>query len=223
MQIKNPKDFWAGLMFIAFGVSFVVIAVGTPDFINQMFGSEKLIPGYQIGSAVRMGPAYFPIVLGGMLAVLGSIIFFRSFVSNITGEDAAVKLPFNIVDLGVAVGVFVIATFVAKKLGISNDYAMLASALILSVLSAVFKPDTKALTLILASSLAFAYLLKPLGLVIASAALIFISAYGGHEFRWKEVSILTLVLVIFSVLVFVKGLTLPFPICPDFVESCPIR
>ena len=73
------------------------------------------------------------------------------------------------------------------------------------------------------SSLAFAYLLKPLGLVLASVALVFISAYGGHEFKWKEVAIMSVVLVIFSVLVFVKGLSLPFPICPDFIEVCPIR
>ena len=222
MQIKNPKDFWAGVMFIAFGVSFVVIAAGTPDFINRMF-DDKLIPGYQIGSAVRMGPAYFPIVLGGIMVLLGGIIFFRSFVSKIAGEAAQLKLPFNIIDLAVAAGVFVVAAFVTKKIGISNDYAMLGSALVISVLAIAFRPETKALALILASSLAFAYLLKPLGLVIASIALIFISAYGGHEFKWKEVTILSIVLVIFSVLVFVKGLTLPFPICPDFVESCPIR
>ena len=223
MQIKNPKDFWAGLMFMVVGVFFMVVAAGTPEFINHLFGSEKLIPGYQIGSAVRMGPAYFPIVLGGLLTVLGAIVFFRSFVSHIAGEEAALHLPFNIVDLAAAAGVFVVVAFVAKALGISNDYAMLASAVIVSVLSVMFRPETKALTLILASSLAFAYLLKPLGLALAAAALIFISAYGGHEFKWKEVAILTVVLVIFSVLVFVKGLTLPFPICPDFVESCPIR
>ena len=222
MQIKNPKDFWAGLMFFVFGAAFVLIAVGTPDFINRIWG-DKLIPGYQIGSAVRMGPAYFPVVLGGLLAVLGAIIFFRSFVSHISGDAAVVKLPFNIIDLAIAAGIFVVATFAAKMLGISNDYAMLGSALILSVLAIVFRPETKALVLILASGLAFAYLLKPLGLVIASIAVVFISAYGGHEFKWKEVAILSLVLVIFSVLVFVKGLTLPFPICPDFVESCPIR
>ena len=57
----------------------------------------------------------------------------------------------------------------------------------------------------------------------AAIAVVFISAYGGHEFKWKEVTILAIVLVIFSVLVFVKGLTLPFPVCPDFVEICPIR
>ena len=222
MQIKNPKDFWAGVMFMGFGLAFVVIAAGTPEFVNKMFG-EKLIPGYQIGSAVRMGPAYFPIVLGGLLGILGAVIFLRSFVSSITGEAAAVKLPFNIVDLIVAILVFVVATFVVKKLGLSNDWAMLASALILSALAIFLRPDTKALVLILASSLAFAYLLKPLGLVIASVVLIFISAYGGHEFKWKEVAILAVVLVIFSVLVFVKGLTLPFPVCPEFVATCPIR
>jgi len=57
----------------------------------------------------------------------------------------------------------------------------------------------------------------------ATAALVFISAFGGHEFKWKEVSILFVILVVFSVLVFVKGLTLPFPLCPDFIENCPIR
>jgi NADH-quinone oxidoreductase subunit J len=31
------------------------------------------------------------------------------------------------------------------------------------------------------------------------------------------------VLIIFSILVFVKGLTLPFPVCPAFMETCPIR
>jgi hypothetical protein len=222
MQIKNPKDFWAGVMFMGFGLAFVVIAAGTPEFVNKMFG-EKLIPGYQIGSAVRMGPAYFPIVLGGLLAVLGAVIFLRAYMSSITGEAAVVKLPFNIIDLIVAVLVFVVATFVVKKLGIAHDWAMLSSALILSVLAIAFRPDTKALVLILASSLAFAYLLKPLGLVIASTVLIFISAYGGHEFKWKEVAIVAVVLVIFSVLVFVKGLTLPFPVCPEFVASCPIR
>jgi hypothetical protein len=156
MKIKSPRDFWAGLMFIAFGLFFVVVA--------QM--------NYQMGTAVRMGPGYFPTVLGGLLAVLGAIVFFQSFATEGTPVP-----PFH------------------------------------------FRP----LIFILISSLAFAYLLKPLGLVFATAILIFISAYGGHEFRWKEVAWLSLVLVIFSVLVFVKGLTLPFPICPSFIDNCPIR
>ena len=65
--------------------------------------------------------------------------------------------------------------------------------------------------------------MKPLGLVLATLLLVFISAFGGHEFRWKEVTILFLILIVFSILVFVKGLTLPFPICPGFIDNCPIR
>ena len=156
MKIKCPQDFWAGLMFIGFGLFFIVVA----------------LVYYKMGSAVRMGPAYFPVLLGGLLSVLGLIVLVDSFV--LTGPKVA---KFH------------------------------------------FRP----LLFIAVSSLAFAYLLKPLGLVLAAAALVFISAYGGHEFKWKEVAIMTVVLVIFSVIVFVKGLTLPFPICPSFIDICPIR
>src|SRR5258708_16161846 len=63
MKIKSPKDFWAGVMFMGFGLFFAIWAVIY----------------YQMGTAVRMGPAYFPAVLGGMLAVLGFIVFLGSF------------------------------------------------------------------------------------------------------------------------------------------------
>ena len=79
------------------------------------------------------------------------------------------------------------------------------------------------LLLISIACVAYGYLMKPLGLILATVALVFISAFGGHEFKWKEVGILCVILVLFSVLVFVKGLTLPFPLCPDFIETCPIR
>ena len=150
MKIKSPKDFWAGLMFIVFGVFFLVVA-----------------RNYQMGSAVRMGPAYFPTVLGGIMAVLGAIVLFQSLV--IEGPPV-------------------------PKL--------------------VFKP----IFFISLSLVLFGYLLKPLGFVLALVVLVFVSAFGGHEFRAKEVAILTVVLIIFSVLVFVKGLTLPFPLWPDFMS-----
>jgi hypothetical protein len=171
MKIKSQQDWWAGLMFMAIGLFFIVVAAGTPEFINKLVGS-KLIPGYQMGSSVRMGPAYFPVVLGGMLTVLGLLVLLDSLV-----EEGPKVAKFH------------------------------------------FRP----LIFIAISSLAFAYLLKPLGLALASIILVFISAYGGHEFKWKEVAIMSVVLVIFSVLVFVKGLSLPFPVCPSFVDICPIR
>jgi predicted MFS family arabinose efflux permease len=65
--------------------------------------------------------------------------------------------------------------------------------------------------------------MKPGGLAVATIAAVFIGALAGHEFKWKEVAVVALVLVIFSWLVFVRGLTLPFPMCPQFIDNCPIR
>ncbi|HEX9171809.1 MAG TPA: tripartite tricarboxylate transporter TctB family protein [Telluria sp.] len=65
--IRHPKDFWTGIIFLFFGLSAVII------------GRD-----YPMGSAGRMGPAYFPTVLGGLLALIGLIGVVRSFVR--TGE-----------------------------------------------------------------------------------------------------------------------------------------
>jgi hypothetical protein len=127
---------------------------------------------YQMGSAVRMGPGYFPAVLGGLLVVLSAVVIVKSLA--VDGPKVA---PFH------------------------------------------FRP----LVLVSLSVLAYGYLMQPGGLAVATAAAVFIGALAGHEFRWKEVSVVALVLVLFSWLVFVKGLTLPFPMCPSFIENCPIR
>jgi putative tricarboxylic transport membrane protein len=60
--IKHPQDFWTGVMFLVVGLSAVLI------------GRD-----YAMGTAGRMGPAYFPTVLGGLLSVIGGIAIFRSF------------------------------------------------------------------------------------------------------------------------------------------------
>ncbi len=63
-MIKSKKDLYAGLMFIAFGSFFALWALN-----------------YPMGSAVRMGPAYFPTILGWLLAGLGTIIMIRGFTT----------------------------------------------------------------------------------------------------------------------------------------------
>src|SRR5262245_5216090 len=118
-------------MFIGTGLFFLIFAM----------------MNYQMGTAVRMGPAYFPAVLGGLLAVLGAIVLIGSFA--ISGAPVP---KFH------------------------------------------FRP----LILISLACVVYGYLMKPTGLLVATAALVFISAYGGHEFKWKEVSILYVVLIIFS-------------------------
>ena len=68
MKIKNAKDFWSGVMFVAFGVFFA-------GFARQ----------YDMGTAARMGPAYFPTVLGLLLVVIGLFVSFKGF--RIEAED----------------------------------------------------------------------------------------------------------------------------------------
>jgi hypothetical protein len=203
LKIKAPKDFWAGLMFISVGLFFMAWA----------------LTHYQMGSAVRMGPAYFPAVLGGLLAFLGVLVLIEAFAM----EGPPLVLPFNIVDFILAILLFFVLGWIFKSIGVNAEYAILFGSVALIALSVLFRKGTMPLVLISAACVVYGYLMKPLGLVLATLLLVFISAFGGHEFRWKEVTILFLILIVFSILVFVKGLTLPFPICPAFIENCPIR
>ena len=63
-KIANQQDFYAGLMFIAFGVLAIVIA-----------------RDYEMGSAMRMGPGYFPTWLGALIVLVGLIVAGSSFRS----------------------------------------------------------------------------------------------------------------------------------------------
>lgn len=61
--IRHPKDFWSGVLFMFFGLAAM--------WIGQ---------DYPMGTAGRMGPAYFPVVLGGLLTVIGIVSVVRSFI-----------------------------------------------------------------------------------------------------------------------------------------------
>jgi hypothetical protein len=65
MNIRNQKDFWAGIMFVAFGAGFA--AYGTR---------------YAFGTAERMGPGYFPGVLGLLLVAIGVTVAVRGVVGK---------------------------------------------------------------------------------------------------------------------------------------------
>jgi hypothetical protein len=68
LQLKSQKDFFSGLMFMVLGV---VFAVGAAS--------------YPIGQASQMGPGYFPLCLGVLLALLGVLITFKSLVLECVG------------------------------------------------------------------------------------------------------------------------------------------
>jgi Tripartite tricarboxylate transporter TctB family len=62
LRIRSKEDFWSGLMFIGFGA--VAALVGRT---------------YNVGTAMDMGPGYFPTYLGAILVVIGTLIAVRSF------------------------------------------------------------------------------------------------------------------------------------------------
>lgn len=70
------------------------------------------------------------------------------------------------------------------------------------------------LAIVAVSVLLFAFLIESQGLVLATLALVLVSAYAGEDFRWKEMSIVAVVLAAGSVLLFAKGLGLPLKIHP---------
>jgi hypothetical protein len=63
MRIKSQKDFFAGLMFCIVGAAFG-------------FGAIT----YTVGEGARMGPGYFPLVLGVVLTILGAFVVFEALV-----------------------------------------------------------------------------------------------------------------------------------------------
>lgn len=63
MRIKSQKDFFSGLMFTVVGAAFA-------------WGATN----YTIGEGARMGPGYFPLMLGILLAILGAFIMFEALV-----------------------------------------------------------------------------------------------------------------------------------------------
>ena len=63
MHIKSQKDFFSGLLFIIVGVAFA-------------WGATS----YKVGDAARMGPGYFPLLLGILMAIIGIAVTFYSLV-----------------------------------------------------------------------------------------------------------------------------------------------
>lgn len=68
MKIKSQKDFFSGVMFAVVGVAFA-------------WGATT----YNVGNGARMGPGYFPLMLGILMAVIGLAIMFTGL--SVETED----------------------------------------------------------------------------------------------------------------------------------------
>jgi hypothetical protein len=88
IRLRDNKDFWSGLMLIGAGAAALII------------GLE-----YRLGSALRMGPGYFPSVLGGILILLGFLVLAKGLKSGDRIEGrwslrALILLPMSLVLFG---------------------------------------------------------------------------------------------------------------------------
>jgi len=84
LQIRNQKDFGAGLMYMVIGLFFTYMATQ-----------------YSMGTPAKMGPGYFPFWLGLVMTVLGLVILIKSL-----GAKAAIEKvpPFNWRVIGLITG-----------------------------------------------------------------------------------------------------------------------
>jgi len=87
--LRSNKDFWAGIMLIATGAASIFIA-----------------RDYPFGSTMRMGPGYFPSMLGGILALFGIYVMIIGLrrgekITVHCSTRALIVLPFSLIAFGV--------------------------------------------------------------------------------------------------------------------------
>ncbi len=70
MSIKSQKDFFSGVAFMAVGGAFA-------------WGATN----YTVGTGARMGPGYFPLMLGVLLAIIGAVVAFKAMVIETEDGD----------------------------------------------------------------------------------------------------------------------------------------
>ena len=142
--MRNPKDFWAGIIYVFFGTGAFIIA-----------------RDYPMGTALKMGPAYFPSILSVLLVLIGTISIGRSLIQP-----------------GSSIGTFAF----------------------------------KGLLFVTVSTVLFGLIVRGAGLLIALPVLVIVSAYGSMHFRWSTALTMAVVLTVFCVLIFLKGLGVPLPL-----------
>jgi hypothetical protein len=113
MRIRAPKDFWSGVMFCAFAVVGILTA-----------------SGYSLGTAGKMGPGYFPLLLGGVLGMLGAILIARSL--TLEGEPLPRMQILPLVVLAAAVCLFGLMI---------ERFGLIAALAVLTLLSAWAGPQ----------------------------------------------------------------------------------
>jgi len=139
IQVKSPQDFWAGLLFVAFGCA--ALWVGR---------------NYNVGVIMKMGPGYLPRVLSWGLIGIGAFLSVRSLVISGPRIDGSKFRP----------QFFILLAIVAFALTIER-FGLAPSVLVVTVIAALASHEMKwietatlAVAMSVASVLLFIYLLS---------------------------------------------------------------
>ena len=144
MRPKNREDFWSGIAFAVAGVGF---AIGATN--------------YSMGSPVRPGPGYFPLGLGLLLAVLGSVITVKSLV---TGHTGAPMSPIRWRPLVIVVAAIVVFGLALPRLGLATTLPLLI--VVISTASEQFRWREVLLNCLVLTAGSWAVFIKGLQLTI---------------------------------------------------------
>ena len=126
MNIRDQRDFWAGIFFAAAGVFAIVVA------------QEN-----ELGTAARMGPAYFPTLLGICLTALGALCAAKGLLVSPPDDDGRVA-PANWKIIALVLGSISLFCLILEPLG------LLVSLAVMTALCTTASPDSKKLeTLVL--------------------------------------------------------------------------
>lgn len=145
MKQKDIGDILGGALMIGFGIFAMIYA-----------------QRYAFGSVSQMGPGFFPVVLGGILALLGVLIILPALARPGPG------LEFN----------------------------------------------WKTLLFVIGAIIAFAFTLRPLGLIIATMAAVFLAASAERNFSLKGRLLLALGIAALVFVIFRIGLRMNIPVWP---------
>ena len=115
VRVKSPQDLGAGLVFLAIGIA------------GLYFGNDLAF-----GTSARMGPGYFPILLSGLIIVVGLVVGFQ----GLTVEGPPIeKVQFRPIS-------FIIAAILIFGLLIES-IGLALTAILLTIFAAYARPEVK--------------------------------------------------------------------------------
>lgn len=170
-------------------------------------GALWLNRGVDLGTAARVGPGFFPAMLGVLLATLGVVIAINGALQQVSVRErkADLRPTAALASLGLA---FAVLAWTGQE----PRTALVAASLISAGVAAAL--GLRPMALVLGPVAGAGLAIEHLGLVPTAFLLVAISGLASREGSLRELAILAALTTLFASLVFSAGLGLPIPLWP---------